>query len=317
MNEIQKDFNYDIIGDVHGEYETLVALLRRLGYQLVNSVFKHPDGRKVIFLGDLVDRGPGQVEVVSLVRSMCDEGSAICIMGNHEFNAIAYYTKDCEGIHLREHSQKNYEQHEAFLAAYAHDELAYRDVIEWFQTLPFWLDFETFRVVHACWDQSWVNKLLKEYDKPYLTKDLLYAATTKGTWEYIALETLMKGKEVPLPDGHFFHDKDGNRRSNIRTKWWGFGGSYRACYIGPSQALNDIPDIMIDGDHLIQYPVNEKPVFIGHYWLTGEPSPLARNIACLDYSVAHSGGALVAYRFSGEHKLHSDRFVRVPRITIH
>jgi hypothetical protein len=54
----------------------------------------HPD-RQAIFVGDLIDRGPRQVESVEIVRSMVDAGAAQIAMGNHEFNAIAYATQPC------------------------------------------------------------------------------------------------------------------------------------------------------------------------------------------------------------------------------
>jgi polynucleotide kinase-phosphatase len=77
---------FDIIGDVHGCYEELVALLRELGYQVSadGSAAHHPGGRKAVFLGDLVDRGPNTPGVVRLVIDMVASGSALCVPGNHE-----------------------------------------------------------------------------------------------------------------------------------------------------------------------------------------------------------------------------------------
>ena len=51
---------------------------------------------------------------------------------------------------------------------------------------------------------------------------------------------------------------------------------------------------------MVEYGHDEKPVFLGHYWMEGEPSPLADNIACLDYGVANRGGKLVAYRWNDD-----------------
>ncbi len=81
---------WDIIGDVHGHCSKLVSLLSRLGYQKASRTWHHPRGRKAIFLGDLIDRGPEQIQAVKLVRGMVEAGEALCIMGNHEFNAIQY-----------------------------------------------------------------------------------------------------------------------------------------------------------------------------------------------------------------------------------
>lgn len=80
---------FDIIGDIHGCYDELVELLALLGYELSNlpdgglSV-NHPQGRRVIFVGDYVDRGPKVVEVLKLVMGMYIAGMGICVPGNHD-----------------------------------------------------------------------------------------------------------------------------------------------------------------------------------------------------------------------------------------
>ncbi|MGC2407355.1 MAG: polynucleotide kinase-phosphatase [Candidatus Cybelea sp.] len=79
---------FDIIGDVHGCYDELVALLAKIGYVESKAedrvAWRHPEGRRAIFLGDLVDRGPGIVPVLQLVMDMVTAGSALCVPGNHE-----------------------------------------------------------------------------------------------------------------------------------------------------------------------------------------------------------------------------------------
>lgn len=75
---------FDIIGDVHGCYDELVLLLGKLGYQIDDETVTPPDGRKAIFLGDLVDRGPKTPQVLRLVMGMVAAGAAICIPGNHD-----------------------------------------------------------------------------------------------------------------------------------------------------------------------------------------------------------------------------------------
>lgn len=85
--------NYDIIGDIHGHADKLKELLHKLGYQSVDGIYLHAEGRKVIFLGDFIDRGPKIREVLHIAKNMCDNGYAIAIMGNHEFNAITFRYK--------------------------------------------------------------------------------------------------------------------------------------------------------------------------------------------------------------------------------
>jgi hypothetical protein len=133
--------NLNVIGDIHGQYDELVALLLHLGYS-ENAGTWRCEGRTAIFLGDLIDRGPKQLATIDLVRRMVDVGSARCIMGNHEFNAIAWVTPDPErpGKFLRDHHKPgNREQHQAFLDVVEGTHLQ-REITDWFRTLPLWLD---------------------------------------------------------------------------------------------------------------------------------------------------------------------------------
>ncbi len=79
---------FDIIGDVHGCFEELTTLLQGLGYEVDGHRVTPPSGRKAIFLGDLVDRGPGTPDVLRLVMGMVQEGSALCIPGNHDVKLV-------------------------------------------------------------------------------------------------------------------------------------------------------------------------------------------------------------------------------------
>jgi len=272
----------------------------------------------VIFLGDFIDRGPNQRKVIEIVRPMIDEGAALSVMGNHEFNAIAYFTADPDypGEHLRVHDKKNNDQHKAFLAEYLGTD-DYRELIEWFRRLPLWLDLPGLRVVHACWDDSQMQYLSDHYPSlnTYLDDDLLVSASREGSDEFEAVETLLKGKEIEMPNGQTFPDKDGNPRHHIRIRWWDASArTYREAFLGPDTAISHIPEDPVDADHLIEYSTEDPPVFIGHYWLDTEPRLLAQNVACLDYSVAAQvGGKLVAYRWNGEQVLTEDNFVYVTR----
>ena len=308
--------SYDIIGDIHGCSQSLRALLARLGYTETGGVYQHPS-RTVVFLGDFIDRGPHQREVNDMVRRMIGAGSAQSVMGNHEFNAISYYTPDeTPGDHLRPHSEKNKRQHRTFLDAYAHRPDEYADVIGWFRSLPLWLDLGELRVVHACWDSRLIANIAESQGgSNLLGDDLLVLSNRRDQWQFEALETLLKGKEIALQNGASFRDKDGTLRHNIRVRWWDQGATnYRDAFFGPESARTHIPDDEIKGDHLVDYSHDAPPVFLGHYWMEGEPAPLARNIACLDYSVAKPGGTLTAYRWDGEQVLDKERFVRVERV---
>jgi Calcineurin-like phosphoesterase len=305
---------YDIIGDIHGHARSLEALLEALGYACIDGTWRHPS-RKAVFLGDFIDRGPQQRGVIRIVRPMIDAGHALAVMGNHEFNAIAYATPRAGGSFFREHNARNYQQHGVFLDAYEYTQ-DYHELIDWFGRLPLWLDLGDLRIVHACWDHVAIGRLAEIYDKSgSLSNSLLYASCTPGNWEFRALETLLKGKEIPLPRNASFTDKDGITRHHIRVRWWDRGAtSYREAFLGTESMATAIPDDDIVGDHLVEYSHDDVPVFVGHYWLTGKPAPLAPNIACLDYSVAKPGGKLVAYRWDGERVLHAEKFVAVTAV---
>ena len=79
---------FDIIGDIHGCFDELQALLTSLGYEITatNGALhgRHPEGRKAVFLGDLVDRGPKIPEVLKLAMSMTESGAALAVPGNHD-----------------------------------------------------------------------------------------------------------------------------------------------------------------------------------------------------------------------------------------
>jgi len=88
---------FDVIGDVHGCFDELADLLARLGYSVEahsngdappNYSVKPPEGRKAVFLGDLVDRGPRIPDVLRLVMSMVHSGTALCVPGNHDIKLL-------------------------------------------------------------------------------------------------------------------------------------------------------------------------------------------------------------------------------------
>jgi protein phosphatase len=75
---------FDIIGDVHGCREELEALLGKLGYARTDGVYRHPNGRRAFFVGDLCDRGPDTPGVYRIAMSMVEAGTALAVTGNHD-----------------------------------------------------------------------------------------------------------------------------------------------------------------------------------------------------------------------------------------
>jgi len=106
---------FDIIGDVHGCYDELVVLLGMLGYaEQLGGAWKHPEGRKLVFVGDLVDRGPKIPWVVRLVLESVNAGSALCVPGNHDAKFMRkIWGKDVQITHGLAESLEQFEQYEA------------------------------------------------------------------------------------------------------------------------------------------------------------------------------------------------------------
>ena len=317
---------FDVIGDIHGFADELTALLMKLGYHARGGVWQHPD-RTAVFVGDFIDRGGQQLETLRIVRAMIDAGHAHAVMGNHEFNAIAWSQVDPAnpGQHLRRRTDKNRRQHSAFLAAVGQDSDLHAEWTEWFLTLPLWLDLGGLRVVHACWDPAAIATVGDILGGAFLTRDAMPEACRIGTAGtssfapdgsrkdagsdlYLGLETLLKGIEVDLPEGASFEDKDGHTRNSVRTQWWKTSPvSYREGAILPPRDQGLLPEVALPH---VAMPGHDggTPVFVGHYWWSEDLEPRSPAVACVDYS-AGKGGPLVAYRWDGEAKLTAEKFV--------
>ena len=285
---------YDIIGDIHGHADELEVLLQKLGYVLKVGVYNHPEARKVIFLGDYIDRGPKIRETLHIVKNMCDSGNAEAIMGNHEFNAVCFDTPDkVNGGFYRAHTFTEINQHFETLKQFKGFEDEWKLFLNWFKKLPLFIEKDNFRAVHACWDDDHIDWIKKNY-KDKLTTNFLVNFNNEGSIENVVIEETLKGKEIILTNGHTFFDKDGIERKECRVKWW-----------QPIENRINNSDILMMcpieyGNELIEdhkgYNYNSnKIVFFGHYWLKGNPTIENENAICLDYSVAKKGH-LVAFK---------------------
>lgn len=307
---------YDLIGDIHGHFDPLVRMLETLGYDRRKGVYAHPH-RQVIFLGDWVDRGPRITEVLRLVRGMIEAGSALAVLGNHEWNAIGYHTRRMhDGSFFREHLPKNVKQHSQTILQMESREL--HDFVDWFKSLPLWLELDGLRVVHACWDERAQAEISNAVAQKGLYSDaFMEEAWLEGTTLSRATDATLKGKEIPLPEGEVLIDKDGHPRNRVRARWFDRpDGLSFAQYALPNPGENSpltrlpVPQSVID--RAVPYDSDWPPVFLGHYWLRADhPERLSGNVACLDYSVA-GHGMLCAYRWDGEQKIDNAKFVTVP-----
>ncbi len=269
---------YDIIGDIHGCAHTLARLLDQMGYRKVNGVYQHPR-RQAIFIGDIIDRGPRIREALHLVRDMVEHGSARIVMGNHEYNAYEW-----------------------------------NEFLEWFYTIPLFIDDEDFRVVHACWDGDLIEKFKQVQGGACIDEDFLHASAAIESFAGQVMDTLLRGTDLRLPEGMAITGRDGYVREFFRTKFWADDPhTYSDVVFQPDPLPPEVASrVLTDAERrqLISYPLDAPPVFVGHYWMEGEPAPLKPNVACIDYS-AVKYGRLVAYRMDGERALSRDKFVWV------
>ncbi|MCE0559102.1 metallophosphoesterase [Motilimonas sp. E26] len=300
---------YDVIGDVHGRAKQLVTLLQRLGYEIQGEAYCHAS-RQAIFIGDIIDYGPEQRATLAIVRNMVAAGSAQVILGNHEFNAVAFATPDPKDAKrfLRPHTSKNRVQHKAFLAEYADDPIAYKETISWLKTLPLFLELDGAAFIHAAWSNDLIEQIRPELNADNSLPDKLYVSATKrGSWQFQVVEQLLKGPEITLPQGYVFNDKHGHQRNDIRARWWLQNPlSYRELAIVPEGEEGKIPAQPII-QPLQSFAVS-RLVFIGHYWLRGTPRPQCRQVVCTDYS---GDAKLTAYRWSFEAEADAMNFVQV------
>lgn len=296
---------FDLIGDIHGHYDSLKKLLLSLGYVQDGSSWGHPD-RKVIFVGDYIDRGPKIPQTLQLVRSMVNNGQAIALMGNHELNAILFNEEDGDGGYVRPRTQKNIGQHKHTLdqfEALTDGKDAYLDYVHWFRSLPMTFEDEQLRAVHATWHPESVAALEDHADRIVENPDHLAKAGDPDHALWQVTETLLKGIEESLPEGVTFTDKHGTTRDEMRIKWWkdpqetpieeyGFDADLRA------HAGKLASELVSNRWHY----QDDKPVFFGHYWLQGKPALQSPYVCCLDYSIGREE-KLVAYRYDGEEEL--------------
>ena len=303
---------YDIIPDVHADIDRLTQTLLHLGYVLDGVSWAHPEGRIAAFLGDFIDMGRANRSVLTLVRAMRDKGHAVAIMGNHELNALLYHSPglNADGTddgYMRAHSDKNMDQHQTFLDEFpvGHPDTA--EMMDWFLSLPLFLDLGGVRLVHACWDDARMATIRNRRPNGLLAIDDLQeiALENDATGFVEAVLTTLKGPESELPAPHYFHDIKGHRRTALRLKWWHSGAmTWRDAALSVPDP-ETLPATPIEGDVAFRaYEAEAKPVFFGHYKRLGTPAIDAPNAVCLDYP-----RVTCAYRWAGEARLDPQNLV--------
>ena len=145
----------DIIGDIHGEYDALVALLTHLGY---DENGKHPKNRTVVFVGDFIDRGHNSTAVLALAERWIKEKRAVAVLGNHEIILLRNDPKEGSGWFFDE---KHQEDTEKFGEYHRPDEPARENILSFLSSLPIALERHDLRVIHAAWHTDSIEQIKK------------------------------------------------------------------------------------------------------------------------------------------------------------
>lgn len=314
--QLDPERGYDLIGDVHGCADTLEHLLDTLGYRRQGGVWRHP-WRQVIFLGDIIDRGPHIREALHLVHDMVEAGQGYCIMGNHEYSALGWYTPappESGRQFVRDHSPRFTKLLKETLLQFESYPDEWRAFRDWFMELPLYLEAEHFRVVHACWDRELMYQLRPLLNDGRINLAQLRESALEDSFMGMALNRLLRGTDMLLPHGLTLVSDEGFIRKVFRTKFWEEHPQTYGDVVFQPNGLPDHAAMTPLDDHqrrsLFLYGPDEPILFVGHYWCSGQPGPLKSNLACLDYS-AVKGGKLVAYRLDQERRLDPAHFVWV------
>lgn len=228
----------DIVGDVHGEIEALQELLGHLGYAQDGS---HPDGRQLVFLGDLTDRGPDSPAVIDLVKKLVESDRAQCVLGNHDLNILLGDKKHDNHWFFGEEWALD-ESDEPTPAVIA-DENIRQSVIDFLKTLPLALERSDVRVVHACWDDSAIEiarqsaevlELYRQYESQISADHKVRPRMDKidkglEHQNRNPVKVLSSGKErrIEVP-----FEASGKLRYEERVRWWEDYGAEQLCVFG-------------------------------------------------------------------------------------
>lgn len=172
---------FDIIGDVHGCADELVALLVKLGYRISFDISNAgrtvrvdiPEGRRLVFVGDLVDRGPRSPDVLRIVMAAVDTGRGLAVPGNHDIKFLRWLSG--KQVKISHGLDRTVEQFAGESPAFS------AEVKEFFETLPYhlWLEGGAIAVAHAGIREAMIGHVSGE-----IRSFCLYGETSGETDEF-------------------------------------------------------------------------------------------------------------------------------------
>jgi hypothetical protein len=188
----------DLVGDVHGEWLALRSLLAHLGY---DARGEHRQGRRLVFVGDLCDRGPDSPQVVAFVREAVQRGLAQCVLGNHELNVLRHERKRGNGWFFASHPDHAHPDFRHSRRATSRE----RDTIRaFFAGLPLALRRSDLRVTHAAWDGAALAAIGTTAPESHLDR---YAAFERRIADIVDGDVVAAVREELRRWGDHLHDE--------------------------------------------------------------------------------------------------------------
>lgn len=305
---------YDIIGDVHGHAQLLKKLLLELGYEKTDNGYFHP-GRKAVFVGDFINRGPQIKKTIRIIRKMVENGSALAVLGNHEINIITAYLKDKKGNPLVKPPLKSFISGLKTFNEFIDAPEEWQDNLRWLRTLPLFLELDGIRVVHACWSGQAIE-YIKRNLPPGKIKREVFKKIYKNPGSELAknIWLLTKGQQFKLPGDLKIINNKGVSPRSFRMRWWEDPEGKTFEELSFESKFN-LPKYTIPREilpNIRPYPENAPIVFFGHYCRANGPHIIKPNVCCLDTCIS-GNKTLLAYRWNGEKALETENFIKIEK----
>jgi hypothetical protein len=290
----------DFIGDIHGHYQKFVSLLAKLGYLYSDTLntYVHPEGRKIVVLGDFINVGMQNKEVLQCLYQMHRQGQAHIIAGNHEYFLLLLHHKTLLNKNtLWYYLQRNYYP---LYDEFKNNREQLYFYIDWISKLPIYIDFGSVKAIHALWDEDVVNSI-----KNYNSVGQLINMVCENSQFKENVNKLIMGMTYK----HFSNEY--KRPLYFRYMWWNAQHHLSASqmFMNKWTVFSDEISSVID---MSAYTIKETPciVFFGHYSLQGFPYITSPTKCCLDFGGA-KGGYLTAYRWDGLSELSEHNLINV------
>lgn len=294
----------DIIGDVHGEYEVLRTLVKKLGY---DDNGNHKENRKLVFIGDLCDRGPNSPAVIFYVKKLVENKNAFSILGNHELNILVGDVKDGSGWYFNKQRKIDNPKYKDYVFTNGQDRVTIKNFLS---TLPVVYERDDIRIVHSTWDTNSINQIrainnLSLLDAYSLFEKKSLSDMKKHEWYFLYLkqkdyyysvchnEDIM---DMPFMNGIYYYDLYKNLNNPIRLITSGIEKRADKPFYAAGRWR-----FTTRRRWWLEY-TEDTPVVIGHYWRVFENKFKNRlfpekynawlgnkkNVFCIDFSIGAS-----------------------------